>query len=159
MAELLHSLRLPMGRGLLLLALGLALPCLSQAQFANSPAMDVYPGMESHALRLSRQLEVRTGGKSGADLFPSSLPGPAAGLRIDPGRQAYPAARAESEAAMDNVLPAFVRRFVPPPGELNTTGVVRAGRLSIQDGVPVLQRDDGASTPRILPVQGARVEN
>lgn len=159
MTQLLHSLRLPMGRGLLLLALGQALPCLSQAQFTNSPAKDIFPGMESHALRLSRQLEARTGGESGAETFPASLPDPAAGLRIDPGRQAYPGARAESEAAMDNVLPGFVRRFVPPPGELNTTGVVRAGRLSIQDGVPVLQRDDVASTPRIFPAQGARVEN
>lgn len=151
--------RLPIGRGLLLCALGLGLPCSSQAQLTNAPAMDVHPGMESHALRLSRQLGVRPRDNAEVIASRASLPEPAAGARIDSGHQSYPGTSVESDAAMDDVAPVPARRFVPPPGELNTTGVVRAGRLSIRDGVPMLQREDGATTPRALPAQGDRVEN
>lgn len=46
----------------------------------------------------------------------------------------------------DDMTPVAARRFVPPPGELNTSGVMRAGRMALEDGVPVLQRDEGEAS-------------
>ena len=107
--------------------------------------------VDGRTLRLSTELSGLRGGVDELPVLQGLVSKPAETMRTDSGREDSLPLKPDFNAEMERSAPSSARRFSLPPGELNTSGVVRAGRMSIQNGVPILQRDGGTrSSPARL---------
>ncbi len=148
----------PICRGVLFCVLELAISCSAQGQVVVPRVIDTAPELMPWDLRLSWELGALGRGDNKALVGPVYFSDRLLAPLFDLYGQRSPEIETDSGEAMINRGTAETRRFVPPPGELNTAGVVRAGRMSIQDGVHVLQRDGSVATNQPPLAQGDREE-
>lgn len=150
-------LRLAMGMLWATMGCGFSGPSLGQvgAEQAATPlsAADGYP------LRLSTELSGSRGRSNETPVSRGLASKPDGPMRTDRARGGSLPLKPDFDAEVDPSAPTIGRRFMLPPGELNTTGVVRAGRMSIQDGVPILQRDGGTPSRPARLAEGEFLNN
>ena len=139
--------------------LGCVFSCSALGQAGSEQATNALAEGDAYPLRLSKKLGASRREIDETPVSRAPLSDPAGQTRIDTRRTGSWLPEAVLEADVDSAETRATRRIPLPPGELNTSGVVRAGRMSIQDGVPVLQRQGETASSRERPAEGESLKD